>query len=438
MKLSLTFILSITAICSCWAEAKDPFDDLFKDPKPKAKEHNPFDLPPEAEDQAKNIIVGFELIVAPRLKALKLMELDGSVAREMVQNWIDAGEAHVGETSLSIGGSGSRGRTRSEAVWLFPKQELVDSKPPINLQWVYHHLGTSFEFDPVTTPDSKIDLNLNLRLDRLTGEPQPIDMDRERIIGGLKQPTFAKDQFATSFLLEGPEATLVRVSSAAPGFSSNDKDALLVFMRADLLPVPEVELEIDEYASYRLRTDLIEVDAKAWNDWAKNQRLRTLIQDAPKEFRGRVDRGEAELLHLELAATKFGQRARSEAEKWFFVPQNHAVGDEEDQPSEGTHYSHQTIGFRSNFGGSLSAGGYLHLDFSMDHISHPTDQVYRRIKRGDEWVPDLTVPIPHYMSATTSLKFHRNTPLLVGIHTPVDDNGEPDHSRKVLLIVEWM
>ena len=410
--------------------AADPFVKKKEGEKTKEASTEP--------DKITNVGTIFQYIDVKRERWQKWLSensvaLDAGALRREVETWITAGDATLAETSLVMGKSGQRSKVESIREVFYPSQYNEDKGGlPVPTAFEKRNQGTTSEVDPVLGLEGRIDLNFAPERVSYSGENPPREENGSED-GDIRWPLFRSQRVTSQVNLAPEEWALIGCEASLDG---EDSLQTLIFARPVLHQLEDRPAKGSQSAEAMLTFQWLEVGQEQLNSWLMT------AGDVSAWIGGGLNakalEAGAKVLDERVMRFRSGQRIKNESIEEVIYPTEYT------RDAEGKNFATPTANETRHVGVTVevdpvfsASGGTLDLNMAPEHVFHFGESVHHRFLVSGKWQPDITMPVFYVMKTTTQITLQAETPVLISVMSPPDENGEIDSSRKVLLFVKF-
>ncbi|MCB1099174.1 MAG: hypothetical protein KDN22_26625 [Verrucomicrobiae bacterium] len=383
----------------------------------------------EEDDDSEiyNIVVQLEYIDVPRVKLVDYaidpgIDTDATPLRQRVQEWIEAGEASVFETSLLATRSGQPGKVESLGLLTYATSWRAESGFPAI--WGKRAFGSVVEIDPVySLNDGSIDLRVAAEIVKHAGEspasPKPSWFQQ----GDTYMPLFQTMQFSTSVTCIPDHYMLL---GTQPPFNGANDRSILAFVRCGRSYVrPNKATDVANQQSVTI--EHIEVLSEDYDRWAYTQTVGEIPLTARETAGKWVSSDRARNVGFAVIQGRSGQKLRASSIVELTFAKDHHWSDVGQAVGSGGVNTGATVDMITVFG----VGGICDLNVTPEITAFVGTNVTHR----DKGKPDCVHPIFHTMKTTSQQTLKVGETRLWSTMTPPGDNGQPDFKHKVLMFV---
>ena len=391
-----------------------------------------------APDKVTNVGTIFQYIDVKRERWQKWLSensvpLDAAPLRREVETWIKAGDANLAETSLVMGKSGQRSKVESIREVRYPSEFDSDkSGLPVPTAFELKNQGTTSEVDPVIGLEGRIDFNFAPERVAYSGENPPREESGAED-GDVRWPLFRSQRVISQVSLAPEEWALIGCESSLDGEESHQT---LIFARPALHQFEDKPVKSNPGGEAMLTFQWLEVGHDQLNGWLMN------AGDVSAWIGGGLNtkalEAGAKILDERVMRFRSGQRVKNESIEEVIYPTEYV------RDAEGKNFATPTANETRNVGLTVEVdpvlganGGVLELNMAPEQGFHFGESVHHRFLDGGKWLPNITMPVFYTMKTTTQITLPLETPILVSVMSPPDENGVIDSSRKVLLFVKF-
>lgn len=364
---------------------------------------------------------------------------DDRTLRGEVQQWIQAKQASVLDTSFVASLPGRRSLVTSVREQIFPTS--FDSSGPGNAYpatFETQNVGQKFELDASLNPSGTIDIACAPERVEAGGEFPPVpELEGPVQKGDIRWPVFRSWRPTLSIAMATGECRLLG-SAPCP---ADPARARLFFLRSEAA-APEASAKSSGSSQVRIRFECFDVPQDLLAADLEKETLQSLAGETlRKQALASLTDGTGRLGATLTVQTTSGQRVRLDADEQHRYAKEFTPGKNDEMPSHPQHIMVRTIGFTAEFDPVVdSAGGFADISFSFDQVTRSGDSVHsRRLDNQGRWVPDVTMPIFYVERITSQVTVSPGKPFLVGITTPPGPDGTSaiDRKRLVFLTVDF-
>jgi len=391
-----------------------------------------------APDKVTNVGTIFQYIDVKRERWQKWLSenetpLDAGALRREVDGWLTTGEAELAETSLVMGKSGQRSKVESIREVFYPSQfDSEKSGLPVPTAFELRHQGTTSEVDPVIGLEGRIDLNFAPERVTYAGENPPREENGAED-GDVRWPLFRSQRVMSQVSLAPEEWALIGCESSLDG---EDSHQTLIFARPALHQFEDTPAKGNQSGEAMLTFQWLEVAHEQLNNWLMN------AGDISAWIGGGLNTkalgAGAKILDERVMRFRSGQRIKNESIKEVIYPTEYT------RDAEGKNFATPTANETRNVGVTVevdpvfgTSGGILDLNMAPEQVFHFGESVHHRFLDSGKWQPNITMPVFYVIKTTTQITLPAETPVLISVMSPPDENGVIDSSRKVLLFVKF-
>lgn len=221
-----------------------------------------------------------------------------------------------------------------------------------------------------------------------------------------------------------------------PCFAQDEFDPLGEVAENELPKIVRVQVEFIELWQETM-TSLLYVPGKSANDTELRAKLQKLL-----------DAGEAKMLETQVATARSGQKATSESIHEYIYPTEYdppvGPGAEGESnlpqafpmnPATPTAFETRNVGSTLEIEPTIDESGkVIDLRFIPELIYHTGNEIWTEITEGEN---TYRIQMPNFYTIRTqsSVVLITGQPFLVAAASPIDDKGDADFSRKILIFV---
>ncbi|MEM7391690.1 MAG: hypothetical protein AAF492_05010, partial [Verrucomicrobiota bacterium] len=189
----------------------------------------------------------------------------------------------------------------------------------------------------------------------------------------------------------------------------------------------------------------IDVDHEAWSAFAQTRSINQQKQDAWSWVRKRARDGTAEITASWSMSADHGRQTLLQQGHEMIYPSEYAPH----RSSSGAAQKHpvsapliptaletRNAGTSLQIEGTRSPEGYVQVWYDFKHVRLAGQSVHHRIKEGEEWIPDATMPTFATMNQSSTAIVCPGRTSLIGVLAPLTPDGSPDESKRTLLFIE--
>ena len=408
-----------------------PADPFLKEKEKKTKEAAP------SPDKIINVGTLFQYIDVKRERWQKWLAenetpLDAGALRREVDGWLSTGDAELAETSLIMGKSGLRSKVESNREVFYPVEFTVDPGGlPLPTSFERKNTGTTAEVDPVLNLEGGVEMSFAPERVNYAGENPP-RKENGAEEGDIRWPLFASQRVncmvnltATQWGLIGCETSLDRAET----------HQTLIFARPALHRFEDKPAAGPTNGQGMLTFQWIEVGHDQLNGWLMGDG--DLSASIGGGLHEKALAAGATLLNERVVRFRTGQRVENESIREVIYPTAYDRGEEADDHASPAALETRNVGTTVEVDPVFNeTDTILDLNMAPEKVFHLGESIHHRVLVNGAWQPNLTNPVFYTMKATTQVSLPMNTPMLVAVMSPPNEEGWIDSSRKVLLFVK--
>jgi len=428
-----------------------PFNDPFAEKGTPHKNSNPFIKDPFSPagkgGKTANIITFIEHIIVPenKIDTWELNHTNEVITRKLATQWVKAGDAHVAHSSLQVSRDGYSAQGESVLELIYPTElvEMGEGAWPRPIAFETRNLGYSNDLDLHLTDDSWIQARVCFEMAVFKGsKSHDAFVEQSRSPEDVFLPEIDTDRFRTSYVSQLNESHLVgRLDCEAKGDRTR-----LVFIKFDVSNPPQPKEPIlSENASIQINYKIVKVDHKTWSEHFSDKKL-TEIQRLSWEWAQKaLIQKKASFVFQGECLVAPRQKVTIEEIKEVIYPTHY-----EPRKNEGKLIPAKTIetslipgGFETrNTGQTLEfqavrlATGQVFVSCAREFVYQAGSTVHHRVKDGEKWVPDATMPRFSSTRLVSHLALVPGEYSLISVIGPNTKDGVPDEAHRLLAFIK--
>lgn len=358
---------------------------------------------------------------------------DAGELRDEVEGWIADGDAELAETSFVIGRSGQRMKVESHREMHYPTNfEPGAEQAPYPTEFDQQNTGSTVEVDPVLSKGGAVDLNFAPERIRYRGEnpPRPVPAGVEE--EDVRWPVFFSQKVTAQTELGENQWALIGSETPLAG---GDSHRTLIFTRPAVHRFEAKDGGKRGGTNHQgiLKFEWIEVDHGSLNGWLMD--AEDMGDWLAGGLREKATSESGEVRATRLVRVRSGQRVKNESIEHIRYPAAFEQSDE-GSFSRPTDLATRSTGITVEVDPAFHADGKVaEINLAPEWIRHFGETVHHRVSVDGTWSPDVTSPNFYAMKVTTQVSAPVDTPVLVAVMSPPDEEGRIDSSRKMLLFL---